>query len=142
MATDISKVTLTPKELDDIRKEAEALEIADLKKNLKDKALADERARLRSAIDPTEEMRSITVELAEFTDRITLDGRIYVHGQTYLVPKRVFDVLQECMFRTQQHEHEISGKARSQFKPRLAINLRPGFEALPATSLVRAAGGA
>lgn len=134
-------IKLSDKELEEVRKEAQKLEVDELKKQLRDKALADERARLRAAIDPTEETRSITIDLAEFADRITIDGRMYVHGQTYIVPKRLYDVLQEAMFRTQQHEHEISGRARAQFKPRLAVNLRPGFEGLPATSLIRAVGG-
>lgn len=138
---DIRTVSLTDKELEAIRKEAHELEIADIKKQLREKALADERARLRAAVDPTEELRSVTIDLAEFTDRIVLDGRIYVQGQTYMVPKRVYDVLTECMFRTQQHEHEISGKKRDQFKPRMPVNLRPGAEGMPATSLIRAAGG-
>lgn len=141
MSVDIQTVQLTDKDLEDIRKEARKLEIDEIKKQLRDKALADERARLRAAVDPSEETRSITIDLAEFADRITIDGRMYVHGQTYVVPKRLYDVLQEAMFRTQQHEHEISGRARTQFKPRLPVNLRPGLEGLPATSLVRAAGG-
>lgn len=142
MATDqISTVTLTPKELEDIRKEAQRLEIEDIKKQLREKALADERSRLRAAIDPSEETRSITIDLAEFADRITLDGRIYLQGQTYIVSKRQYDVLQECMFRTQQHEHEISGRSRNMFKPRLSPQLRPGLENASPASLIRAVGG-
>lgn len=141
MSIDIQKIELSSKELDEIRKEAQKLEIDEIKKQLRDKALADERARLRAVVDPTEEMRSITIDLAEFADRITIDGRMYVHGQTYMVPKRLYDVLQEQMFRTQQHEHEISGRAKTQFKPRLPIQLRPGVEGMPASALMRAVGG-
>lgn len=141
MATDLKSIGLNEKELQAIREEAQALEIAEIKKGLKEKALADERARLRAAIDPSEETRSITIELAEFTDRIVIDGRIYIHGQTYMVPKRLYDVLLEAMYRTQQHEHEISGRSRNLFKPRLPVNLRPGAENMPVTSLIRAAGG-
>ena len=138
--TKLHSIKLDEKDLQEIRKQAEQLEIEDAKKQLRERALADERAKLRAAIDPSEEMRSITIELAEFADRITIDGRIYSHGQTYMVPKRLYDVLQECMFRTQQHEHEISGRSRNMFKPRLPVQLRPGHESLSASALNRAAG--
>lgn len=133
-------ISLTDKELKEIREEARRLEIEEQKKVLRDKMLAEERARLRATVDPSEETRSILIDLAEYADRIVVDGVIYFHGQTYVVPKRKFDVLAEAMFRTQQHEHEVSGKTRQQFKPRPPVQLRPGMEGMPTSALNRAVG--
>jgi acyl-CoA thioesterase len=133
-------ISLTDKEMDEIRKEALRLETESQKKILREQALTEERARLRAMDEPDEEMRSITVDLAEFTDRITIDGVIYVHGQTYMVPKRKYDVIKEVMYRTQLHEHEISGRTRAQFKARAPIQLRTGHEGMPVGALSRAAG--
>lgn len=135
---DRSKLLFTPKELEEIRKEAERLELEEQKRNVREQLLADARLAVRSKTDPSEETRTVTIDLAEYADRITIDGVIYVHGQTYTVAKRKFDVIAEVMRRTQQHEHEISGKTRAQFKARPPITLRPGLENAPSNALVRA----
>lgn len=132
------KALFTDKELEQIKKEARQAELDAQKKVAKEHLLDGFRRDIRQEIDPTEELRTVQIDLAEYTDRLVLDGVTYFHGQSYQVPKRVFDVMNEVMRRTQEHEHETSGKSRAQFKPRPAVNLRPGSENVPARNLVGA----
>lgn len=132
------KALFTDKELAAIKAEALAAEREAQKKQAKEQLLEGFRREARQQIDPTEEIRTVTIDLAEYADRVMLDGVVYFHGQTYQLPKRVFDVVNEVMRRAQEHEHEISGKKRAQFKARPSVTLSPGMENIPARSLVGA----
>lgn len=99
-----------------LRKEAEATVQAERKKAAEaaflDRLLDEERR--NTGVE--EELVQVTLNLAEFCDRITLDGRIYFQGRTYTVPVSVFDTIRDIAFRTWQHQDEIDGKSR--FKPK------------------------
>lgn len=58
-----------------------------------------------------DELVSMFIDLAEFCDRITVNGVQYFHGQTYTVPRHVADSLRETMQRTHRHQMEIDGKS-------------------------------
>lgn len=62
-----------------------------------------------------EEMRTIRVDLADYCDRITLDGKVFWHGELYEVPKKQYDVIMECMASSQRHEDEVKGNQDSVF---------------------------
>ena len=89
-----------------------ALRDAELKR-----IVAEEEARLRrlegqrtGQADKDEEV-DILIDLAEFCDRITLNGTEYFHGHSYKVPRHVGDSLREIMQRTHRHQMEIDGKS-------------------------------
>lgn len=107
-----------------LRKEAEDIVAAERKKAAEaaflDQLLDEE----RRSTGVEEELVSITLNLAEFCDRVTLDGRIYMQGKTYTVPVSVFDTLRDIAFRTWQHQDEIDGKSRFKPKPQ-ALRVTP-----------------
>lgn len=70
---------------------------------------------LTTGIDAKDEMVTILVDLAEFCDRVTINGRPYWHGHSYTVPRHVGDTLRDIMQRTWLHEHEVSGKSKKAF---------------------------
>lgn len=86
--------------------EAEKLEIA--KRAFREQVR--EEARREAGID--EENVTFTLDLAEFADRLLIDGRIYFHGRTYTVPRSVYNSMSEMAFRTHGHQLELDGKSR------------------------------
>ncbi len=76
-----------------------------------------------------EPMVTVTIDLAPFASRITIDGTIYVQGRTYELPQRTAAVVNETMARGWEHQAEIEGKDREFYlKNRLgqtAIRLSP-----------------
>ena len=117
---------LTPKELEEARVRAR-------------RQLADEYARAElGLVDtkmpmrkgpipvPDEEMCPITLDLGPTTDRIILDGKIYMHGGTYTVTKRVYDTLSEIVARSWAHEREIEGKDSNAYRKQQNINAITG----------------
>lgn len=93
----------------------------ELEKELKDKAAADYKATLlakarKAAVETPkegEELQAIFIELPPNSDRITLDGKIYVHGKTYHVTHAVLETLSEVMSRGWAHEDEVKGRRDS-----------------------------
>jgi hypothetical protein len=62
------------------------------------------------------EMREIRIDLALFADRIVLDGKHYMAGELYVVPKPVYDVMKEMERNTYRHDEEIkSGHSNDAF---------------------------
>lgn len=104
-----------------IRAKAKAQVAAERKKALEAKALeaALEEIRGKAGLvtgNPEEDrIVNITIDCGENSDGITVNGVKRFHGRTYEVPLHVARSLQEIMFRSQSHEHDISGKGRSEF---------------------------
>ena len=76
------------------------------------------------------ELESVHVNLADFVDRVILDGFPYMHGRSYDVPAAKARVLYEQMSRSWRHQAEIEGKDESNFYLRqqlqnTAIRLSP-----------------
>lgn len=76
---------------------------------------------------PDEETRTITLDLGPTTDRIVIDGRVYIHGSTHTVTKRVYDTLSEVVARTWGHEREIEGKDSNAYRKQQNINAMTGL---------------
>ena len=69
---------------------------------------------------------SVTVDLADFADRIVLDGRTYFHGQTYLVRPDTATMLSSQCDLTHRHDREVHGRNSSSAYRRSAnITLNP-----------------
>lgn len=52
----------------------------------------------------------VYINLADYADRITLDGVIYINGRTYDLPERKAQVVHEICARSWRHQAEIEGK--------------------------------
>lgn len=98
-----------------------ALRDAELKR-----IVAEEEARLRrlegqrTGKADKDEMVDIFIDLAEFSDRVTINMVDYYHGYTYPVPRHVADTLREIMQRTHRHQMEIDGKSHEEMYRRTA----------------------
>lgn len=68
-----------------------------------------------------EEMVTLTLDMYPGAGDLRLDGKIYRHGQTITVTKRVADSVLEVIARGWRHQEEIDGKAHNFYKPRLAV---------------------
>lgn len=72
-----------------------------------------------------ERMCDITLDLAPHSDRLFVDGVIYMHGRTYTVPQRLYDTMREMVSRGWQHQEEIDGKDRNFYRRAKTVTLRP-----------------
>lgn len=102
---------------DKLRLQEEALEavIAEKRAAALDeyKRVALEEARREGGVE--EEMVTFTLDLAEFADRITIDGVIYFHNRQYTVPYSKYKTMTEMAYRTHTHQLEIDGKSRTRW---------------------------
>lgn len=111
----------TPKELEAIKTEARAEVMADKKKAAKASMLDAEKIRLQREEGLTtgnshmDEMMTVTIDLAPFSDRILVNQQPYWHGKTYTVARHIAESLRETMFRTWAHQNEIDGKGLREF---------------------------
>jgi len=98
--------------------------VAEAKKRLSDaehkaareKLIADsmdtlrrERNALTGKVDLDEPV-TVTIDVAEYTDRIVLDGEQFFHTATYTVPRHKAATLNEIMFRSYLHQAQLDGK--------------------------------
>ncbi len=66
-----------------------------------------------NAYDPDEEIIEFTVDLADYTPCITINGAMsYYHGCTYKVPKKLYVSLIDLQWQTHCHQREIDGHRR------------------------------
>lgn len=131
---------LTPDEIDQIRKDARAKVEAEVK-NARKKALMTDAVlaeRVRLGLVREEDIQRdipVTIDLAEYADRITLDFRMYMQGHTYMVSPKVAATLHEIMERTHRHQAEIEGKTRFKGRmPNIYSKQRDGRTELSAAS--------
>ena len=57
-----------------------------------------------------DELVPVTIDLAPHADKIVIDGVAYYHGMTYNFAPAAVNTINEIMFRTWQHEAEISDR--------------------------------
>lgn len=57
-----------------------------------------------------DEQVEIHLDLAEFADRLVINGTTYMHGGTYTVPRHVANSLREMQTRGWNHQTELDGK--------------------------------
>lgn len=73
---------------------------------------------------------TLTLDLAEHSDRIVLNGTTYLHGHTYpKLPRHVADTLREIQSRGHNHQNEIDGKGLAERFRRphnTVVDTRPG----------------
>lgn len=87
---------------------------------------------LTTGIDLMDEIVDITVTLAPYAEKISINGPLgkhYWHGKTYAVPRHVANTLQEIMQRMNRHEDQTEGRSIEQMYARkrdTAINARSG----------------
>jgi len=55
----------------------------------------------------------VTIDLAEHSAHIMLDGMVYHHGQTYKVRRAVANTIHDIMFRGHVHQDQVEGKDRN-----------------------------
>ena len=75
-----------------------------------------------------EEQVTFKLELAEFANKLTIDGRSFYHGMTYTVPLSQYQLISEMAYRTRLHQLEIDGKSRYKWQgwndPRVGVDHR------------------
>jgi len=72
-------------------------------------ALRRERNALTGVVDLDEPV-TITIDVAEYTDRIILDGEQFFHAATYTVSRHKAATINEIMFRSYMHQAQLDGK--------------------------------
>lgn len=111
------KAELSEQDIEEARAKAREEVRAELRKKAVAEVIAAEKEKLRrEAAGETgdgwkDEIVNCTIDLAEHSDRITLDGNQYFHGHTYKVRRVVSDTLREIMQRSYQHQDQIEGKS-------------------------------
>ncbi len=107
---------LSPAEIREAKAEAKLRVNAALKEAERDRVIADEEQRiqraegLRTGRADMDETVIVLIDLAEFCDKIIINGTQYFHGHTYEVPRHVANTMRETMQRTYRHQMVIDGK--------------------------------
>lgn len=110
---------LTPEEQESIKAEASAKvqeEAAQAARTaFLEMQIAEERKKHRLA-PADEEIVAVTIDLPGFAQSIVLDGVRYMHGSICHVTRPVERTLREIMSRAWDHENEIGGANRDQYR--------------------------
>lgn len=83
----------------------------------------------RTGVETEELVESVTINVAPHSDRITLDGVIYLAGRTYEMPKAKADTVRDIIAQTWKHEHQTGGAysyGQSAARNMAAAMSRPG----------------
>lgn len=138
--TDFS--ALSPEDKADLQAEAqraveeEALE-AQRKAFLAQSMEVERRKRKLVIDDPEDAIVPVLIDVAGYSDRIVVDGVIYMHGRIYEVPLRKKRVIDEIMGRTMKHEADVGGANRDSYRRPANVTLRPGMEGITTSNLMR-----
>ena len=121
-------VELTEEDKRIVRAKAKEEIREELRKRLLQAELAKAKIEIAQAYDPRERLFKITIELPPNTrdtaPYIWIDGRQYNCGQSYMVPKRVFDTLREIIFRQFQAEAIRQGTRQERdYRKETEVNL-------------------
>lgn len=126
---------LTQQDWDDIQRQAAADLAAKKKAEAKKEALKKVRAELEHQAKLAEQrgaakgdLVDVAIDLAPYAPDIRLDGKVYEHGRTYRVLRRVAAVLYEQMQRSWEHQASISGKNENAYRrPRnVTLSMKTG----------------
>ena len=81
---------------------------------------------------------TLTLDLAEHSDRIILDGVTYLHGGTYHFDRAQYETIREIIHRGYEHQAEIEGKPRFDNAYRRASNISidPSKEHVSAQNII------
>ena len=134
-ATDESRSILTDEEIAEAKRIArdrveKALKEAEKERIIREEmeAFRREEGKRTGKVDLDEQV-SMTVDLAEFANKITINGVDYWHGYTYEVPRHVYDTARDIMFRTHLHQNNLDGKDLATFYRSKAAPVLSGRQA-------------
>jgi hypothetical protein len=118
-------------------------EIAEERKEAAKKALKEKlRKQEREKQGLSEVQERITIDLAPYADKITINGRSYLQGQTYTVATSLATVFREIMQRTWGHQSEIDGKSENFYRKTRGARVIPvgesGAAVINTSQLLRA----
>ena len=72
-----------------------------------------------------EAMVEVTIDLAPYADRITIDGVIYFQGQTKTVRASVAELIREMSANTWKHQSIVDGKSENFYRQSRAQQVTP-----------------
>lgn len=117
---------LTDKEIAEARRIArerveKALKEAETERIIREEmeALRREEGKRTGEVDKDEPV-SVTIDCAEFADRLRINGQEFFHGYTYDVPRHVYDTMRDILFRGHAHQATLDGKDLATFYRRKA----------------------
>ncbi len=125
---------LTKDEIAELQLEAEAEVLAKAKATAKEqlkKKLVAEAEREQGIKEP---LVDIVIDLPPYADRVTLDNRHFLHGQTYTVPLSVSQVINEISQKTWGHQSVVDGKSENFYRRARATHILPGGGVVNGTS--------
>jgi len=100
----------------ELESQAETQAIAEIQKEAEKQFLSDLVAQKKRELagipdEPGEdvEIEEVHIDLAPHADRITLDGKVYFHGNTYKMTLAQAATVKEIIGRSWMHEAEIGG---------------------------------
>jgi hypothetical protein len=96
---------------------------ADAVKETTARALQEAR-RQAGLTDYRDDLVSVTIDVAPYADKITVDGKMFFQGHTYQVVRRQADSLREMMARSWDHE-DNTGYPNKKFYRRPADTMNP-----------------
>lgn len=130
---------LSAEEQIELKKIAEGEVLEERKRKARDAYIEAMKLEALRTIDPEEELFPFTIDVAGHADRIMLDGRIYLHGQTYEFTKKELDTIRDICARTWDHEEEIGGSNRDYYRRPRHTRVGPNgvFEPSRNSSLMR-----
>lgn len=112
---------LTAKEIEEARRIARERVEKALKEAEKERIIAEEMQRFKAEegkrtgkVDLDEEVQ-VTIDLAEFANKISINGQDYWHGYTYTVPRHVYETMRDIMYRGHLHQNALDGKDLATF---------------------------
>lgn len=111
---------------DEQRKAAKAKKLAEIKLNLSRKAGLEEAH------------EQVTVDLAPYCDRVLLDNRAFLQGQTYTLPVSQCQVIREAMQKTWAHQSQIDGKSENFYRKARASHVTESGGVVNLPNLLRA----
>lgn len=125
---------LTDAEMARIREEAKKK----VDEELRLRAAAERKEKIAAALDAEtrrqrreagltnhlDDLVEIMIDVAPFTDNITIDGTVYQHGMWYTVDRRKADVMREIMARSWDSE-ERAGNPNRKFRREQAGTMNP-----------------
>jgi hypothetical protein len=123
---------LSEDEQDALRAKAKEMALKKAKEKAEDDFLKAELAKAEAeqnkkmGLNSNEEMVLHTVNLSSAADRHIINGRHYVHGHTYEVPKSLADCMRDTEFRGQVQEDIRKGNNRNEFGYRERDGIKSG----------------
>jgi len=124
--TSVDTSVLTPDDIAELELQAEQEVLADQKAAAKKAKLAELKVTMSRKAGVQEPLETVTVDLAPYCDRILIDNRAFLQGQTYTLPVSQVQVIRECIQKSWAHQSEIDGKSENFYRKSRAQHVTPG----------------